>query len=81
MVSSQVLELNRWLPAAVTVAYKGTPEARNDIFRTQLAERSDEGIDGEGLAFNVLLTTYELVMKDRAKLKKFRRERMERHCA
>ncbi|KAL3924162.1 MAG: hypothetical protein SGPRY_003996 [Prymnesium sp.] len=44
-----------------------------------LMEQADGGLDGQGLAFNILLTTYEarplkpgLVMKDKQRLRRFR---------
>ena len=43
------------------VVYKGTPPVRKQMYRDEV----------EGGQFNVLLTTYEYIMKDKAQLKKF----------
>ena len=51
---------SRWAPSIRVVQYKGTPAARKEIVREQLA----------GGRFNVLLTTYEFVMRDKAALRR-----------
>ena len=53
-------ELAKWCPAARTVIYKGTPGQRKELIR-------DEVRSGH---FNVLLTTYEYIIKDKSSLKK-----------
>lgn len=53
-------ELAKWCPAARTVIYKGTPGQRKELYR-------DEVRNGH---FNVLLTTYEYIIKDKSSLKK-----------
>ncbi|KAL1499698.1 hypothetical protein AB1Y20_011893 [Prymnesium parvum] len=72
VLSNWQLECSRWIPDATTVAYKGSPDTRKDIYDSQLLERPNGGLDGSGLAFNILLTTYELVMKDKQRLRRFR---------
>lgn len=59
-VSNWLLELTKWAPSISKVAYKGAPAVRKAI-KHQLQSRD----------FNVVLTTYEYIMKDRAVLSKF----------
>ena len=59
-LSNWTNECVRWAPDMVKVVYKGTPDVRKQIFR-------DEVERGE---FNVLLTTYEYIMKDKSYLKR-----------
>lgn len=59
-LSNWVNEFAKWLPAASCICYKGTPQQRKQLFR-------DEVADGH---FNVLLTTYEFVIRDKGQLKK-----------
>lgn len=59
-LSNWVNEFAKWLPAAIVVCYKGTPQQRKQLYR-------DEVADGH---FNVLLTTYEFVIRDKGSLKK-----------
>lgn len=56
---SQVNEFSKWLPAATVICYKGTPQQRRDIFRNEVLAH-----------FNVLLTTYEFVIRDKGSLRK-----------
>lgn len=56
-----MLELDKWAPAVVKVAYKGTPGHR----------RAAQPILRSG-RFNVVITTYEYVIKDKAVLAKIR---------
>jgi SNF2 family DNA or RNA helicase len=53
-------EFTRWCPAARVVSYKGTPLQRRDIFRDQV--RAGQ--------FNVLLTTYEYITRDKKQLRR-----------
>lgn len=59
-LSNWVNEFAKWLPAATLVCYKGTPQQRKQLFRDEVA----------GGHFNVLLTTYEFVIRDKGSLKK-----------
>lgn len=59
-LSNWVNEFSKWLPAATVICYKGSPQQRKALFR-------DEVADGH---FNVLLTTYEFVIRDKASLRK-----------
>ena len=59
-LSNWVNELTKWVPDMLKVVYKGPPNVRKQIY-------NDEVKHGQ---FNVLLTTYEYIMKDRAQLKK-----------
>merc|ERR550519_1332315 len=60
-LSNWVLELEKWAPSCSFVAYKGNPNTR----------RAAQGRIRSG-RFNVLLTTYEYVIKDKAILAKLR---------
>jgi SWI/SNF-related matrix-associated actin-dependent regulator of chromatin subfamily A protein 2/4 len=60
-MSNWVLEFDRWAPSVIKIAYKGAPAGRRLL--TQQIRQS---------RFNVLLTTYEYVIKDRATLAKVR---------
>ena len=55
----QASEFQRWLPGARVVLYDGTPEERRVLQR-----------DVEARDFMVLLTHYDLAMRDRAALRK-----------
>lgn len=54
-LSNWVNEFSKWAPDAIVVTYKGTPTTRRDIQRQEM----------ESGQFNVLLTTYDYVMKVR----------------
>ncbi|XP_050435592.1 ATP-dependent helicase brm isoform X2 [Adelges cooleyi] len=58
-LSNWVLEFEKWSPSVCVVAYKGSPIMRRTL---QAQMRSSK--------FNVLLTTYEYVIKDKAVLAK-----------
>lgn len=58
-LSNWVLEFEKWAPTVTVVSYKGSPQSRR-LVQTQM--RSTK--------FNVLLTTYEYVIKDKAVLAK-----------
>ncbi|XP_030758143.1 ATP-dependent helicase brm-like [Sitophilus oryzae] len=58
-LSNWVLEFEKWSPSVVVVSYKGSPAGRRQI---QGQMRSTK--------FNVLLTTYEYVIKDKGVLAK-----------
>ncbi|XP_065123074.2 probable global transcription activator SNF2L2 isoform X1 [Paramisgurnus dabryanus] len=60
-LSNWVYELDKWSPSIVKIAYKGTPSMRRSLV-PQL--RSGK--------FNVLLTTYEYIIKDKHILAKIR---------
>ncbi|XP_073321439.1 probable global transcription activator SNF2L2 [Pagrus major] len=60
-LSNWVYELDKWAPSVVKIAYKGTPALRRGLV-PQL--RSGK--------FNVLLTTYEYIIKDKQILAKIR---------
>lgn len=52
-------EFAKWCPSARTVCYKGTPIQRRDIFRDHIRAGH----------FNVLLTTYEYIIRDKKNLR------------
>ena len=70
VLSNWQLELRKWAPELTSVIYKGNPDVRREIFERAM----DEGrLDANGSPpFNVVVTTYELVMKDKVRLKKFK---------
>lgn len=53
-------EFNQWLPSARCVYYVGQKDERSKTFAAEI----------QSVKFNVLLTTYEFIMRDRAKLSK-----------
>lgn len=59
-LSNWVNECERWAPSIVKIVYKGAPLVRKQIFKDHI----------ETNQFNLVLTTYEYIMKDRAMLKK-----------
>ncbi|XP_043518267.1 ATP-dependent helicase brm-like isoform X2 [Frieseomelitta varia] len=54
-LSNWMLEFEKWAPSVVVVSYKGSPSNRKTIQSQMRAAR-----------FNVLLTTYEYIIKDKA---------------
>ena len=52
-------EFQKWCPAARVVAYKGTPVQRKDLYKDQVSTGH----------FNVLLTTYEYIIRDKKYLR------------
>ncbi|CAH1967332.1 unnamed protein product [Acanthoscelides obtectus] len=58
-LSNWVLEFEKWAPSVLVVSYKGSPAGRRQV---QSQMRSTK--------FNVLLTTYEYVIKDKGVLAK-----------
>lgn len=58
-LSNWVLEFEKWAPSVVVVSYKGSPHGRRAIQNQMKATK-----------FNVLLTTYEYVIKDKSVLAK-----------
>ena len=59
-LSNWVNEFAKWSPSANVVTYKGNPQQRKDIYRDQVASGN----------FNVLLTTYEYIIRDKGALRK-----------
>jgi len=59
-LSNWVNEFHKWCPSAHVVCFKGTPGQRKEIYRDQVKNGH----------FNVLLTTYEYIIKDKASLRK-----------
>lgn len=54
-----MLEFEKWAPSVQVVAYKGSPALRRQVQMQMKATR-----------FNVLLTTYEYIIKDKSILAK-----------
>ncbi|OTF70525.1 global transcription activator SNF2L2-like protein, partial [Euroglyphus maynei] len=60
-MSNWMLEFDRWAPTVIKIAYKGSPGARRDLSANLKSHK-----------FNVLLTTYEYIIKDKAVLAKMK---------
>ncbi|KAL5021635.1 hypothetical protein ScPMuIL_000790 [Solemya velum] len=60
-LSNWMMEFDKWAPSCVKLAYKGSPNVRRTMIPQLRIGK-----------FNVLLTTYEYVMKDKAALSKIR---------
>ena len=60
-LSNWMLEFDRWAPSVIKVPYKGSPNVRRSL---QHQLRTSK--------FNVLLTTYEYIIKDKAALAKIK---------
>ena len=59
-LSNWVNEFTKWVPSANVVCYKGNPAQRKEIYRDQVASGN----------LNVLLTTYEYIIRDKSSLRK-----------
>lgn len=59
-LSNWVNEFRRWCPSATVIVYKGTPAQRKGLFKSAVREGH----------FNVLLTTYEYIIKDKSSLRR-----------
>jgi len=59
-MSNWVNEFVRWAPDIIVVCYKGGPAERKAVYREEM----------ESGQYNVVLTTYEYIIRDRAALKK-----------
>jgi SNF2 family DNA or RNA helicase len=59
-LSNWVNEFQKWCPSAHLICYKGIPAQRKEIYKEQVKNGN----------FNVLLTTYEYIIKDKASLRK-----------
>merc|ERR1719347_2236690 len=60
-LSNWMLEFEKWAPSVTTLSYKGSPAARRAVQGQIKAGR-----------FNVLVTTYEYIIRDKALLSKIR---------
>jgi SWI/SNF-related matrix-associated actin-dependent regulator of chromatin subfamily A protein 2/4 len=54
-----VLEFEKWAPSVIVVSYKGSPAGRRHLQNQMRATK-----------FNVILTTYEYIIKDKSVLAK-----------
>jgi SWI/SNF-related matrix-associated actin-dependent regulator of chromatin subfamily A protein 2/4 len=59
-MANWVMEFEKWAPAVKVVAYRGPPRQRRAIYEQKIAPNR----------FNVLLTTYEFIIKDKSALGK-----------
>lgn len=67
-LSNWMDEFRKWVPSIPVAMYHGTPEQRQEIFKTKI-DRHLQG--GRPTAkFPVVCTTYEMVIRDRANLSK-----------
>lgn len=62
-LSNWTMEFDKWAPSVSVVAYKGSPQARRNA-QMQM----------KGNKFNVLVTTYEYIIKDKAVLSKVQKK-------
>lgn len=67
-LSNWLDEFHQWVPSIPVVMYHGTPQQRNDIFKTKIMRHLHGGRPTE--KFPVVCTSYEMVLKDRAALSK-----------
>ncbi|KAK4150158.1 SNF2 family N-terminal domain-containing protein [Chaetomidium leptoderma] len=67
-LSNWLDEFHNWVPSIPVVMYHGTPQQRNDIFRTKIMRHLQGGRPTD--KFPVVCTSYEMVLKDRAALSK-----------
>jgi len=58
VVGNWMYEFNRWLPQLKTLSYTGEKKSRHELFQREVATQM----------MNVVVTTYEYAMRDRAKL-------------
>jgi len=65
-LSNWMDEFHRWVPSIPIVMYHGTPQQRNDIFKTKIMRHLHGGRPTD--KFPVVCTSYEMVLKDRAAL-------------
>jgi ATP-dependent helicase STH1/SNF2 len=56
------LEFEKWAPSVIKVVYRGTPGVRRDIQQNEIRHGN----------FQVLLTTYEYIIKDKHVLSKIK---------
>ncbi|KAK3306732.1 SNF2 family N-terminal domain-containing protein [Chaetomium strumarium] len=67
-LSNWLDEFHQWVPSIPVVMYHGTPQQRNDIFKTKIMRHLRGGRPTE--RFPVVCTSYEMVLKDRVALSK-----------
>ncbi|KAI0888735.1 SNF2 family N-terminal domain-containing protein [Annulohypoxylon maeteangense] len=61
-------EFQKWTPTIPFVMYHGTPQERQEIFRTKIMRNYQKGRPSQ--RFPVVCTSYEMVLRDRASLSK-----------
>jgi len=59
-LSNWTNEFAKWCPSAHVICYKGTPAQRKELYKDQVRNGH----------FNILLTTYEYIIKDKSSLRK-----------
>ncbi|SPQ20235.1 acd4b656-6f9d-4f37-b842-105e9d3cb291 [Thermothielavioides terrestris] len=67
-LSNWLDEFHQWVPSIPVVMYHGTPQQRNEIFKTKIQRHLRGGRPTD--KFPVVCTSYEMVLKDRAALSK-----------
>ncbi|KAK3294474.1 SNF2 family N-terminal domain-containing protein [Chaetomium fimeti] len=67
-LSNWLDEFHQWVPSIPVVMYHGTPQQRNEIFKSKIMRHLHGGRPTE--KFPVVCTSYEMVLKDRAALSK-----------
>ncbi|KAI8372913.1 SNF2 family N-terminal domain-containing protein [Radiomyces spectabilis] len=61
-LTNWALEFEKWAPSVTKIVYKGPPDVRKDIQKRQIRHRD----------FQVLLTTFDYIIKDRPALSKIK---------
>ena len=59
-ISNWMAEFDKWAPSIKRVVYRGNPATRTDVLKTMKNSR-----------WNVCITTYDFILKDRQKLNKY----------
>ncbi|EAQ87723.1 hypothetical protein CHGG_04342 [Chaetomium globosum CBS 148.51] len=67
-LSNWLDEFHQWVPSIPVVMYHGTPQQRDEIFKSKIMRHLHKGRPTE--KFPVVCTSYEMVLKDRAALSK-----------
>lgn len=67
-LSNWLDEFHQWVPSIPVVMYHGTPQQRNEIFKSKIMRHLHGGRPTN--KFPVVCTSYEMVLKDRAALSK-----------
>jgi ATP-dependent DNA helicase len=67
-LSNWLDEFHQWVPSIPVVMYHGTPQQRNEIFKSKIMRHLHGGRPTD--KFPVVCTSYEMVLKDRAALSK-----------
>lgn len=67
-LSNWVNEFKKWAPEIPVLLYHGNPEERLELFQTEITANLKKGVPND--KFPVVCTSYEIVIRDFAKLSK-----------